>query len=316
MTLLGTRAFIIGAGVVLALGASSTATVAAAGSGSSRPAAGTPTLVSTGMPEQVHRLVDCGGTMYAVGDFTEISWDGTDYARNNAFSFSDTAPFAVTRWNPDVHGTVDTIAFNGGNCADAYIGGQFTSAGGATATNIAEIGTSTGALVPDFRHNADGAVQTLLAAGGHLLAGGRFTRINGSTAVPYYASLNPVTGSNDGFADLDISGHYQYQGVRDNATEVYNQQLSQDGTLVLVEGDFTSAGGLARQQIFMINVAGAAAAPPATAPRGAPGSASSLIPRTASPTDFAHLRPEITVGSPGLWDEHQGGDGARRITGD
>ena len=36
---------------------------------------------------------------------------------------------------------------------------------------------------------------------------------------------------------------------------MYNQQLSHGGTLDLVEGDFTSVGGLARQQIFMLNLA-------------------------------------------------------------
>ena len=249
----------IGAGAVLALGAGSTATVTAARSLSPHPAAGTPALAPTGTAEQVRQLAECGGIMYAVGTFTEISQGGTAYARDSAFSFSATAPFTLTSWSPDVHGTVNTIAFNGGNCADAYIGGQFTSVGGTAAKNIAEIDTTTGALVPRFQHNANGTVETVLAAGGHLLTGGRFTQINGSTADPYYASLNPVTGSNDGFLDLDISGHYTYPGVRKNATGVYNQQPGPGGTLDLVEGDFTSAGGLPRQQIFMINLASATA---------------------------------------------------------
>ena len=133
-------------------------------------------------------------------------------------------PFTVTSWTPGVNGTVNTIAFNGGDCADAYIGGQFTSVDGAAARNIAEISTTTGTLVPGFRHNASGAVESIQAVDGHLLAGGRFRGINGSTADPYYASLNPVTGKNDGFVELGIWGHYQYKGVRANSTGVYNQQ--------------------------------------------------------------------------------------------
>jgi len=58
---------------------------------------------------------------------------------------------------------------------------------------------------------------------------------------------------------LSISGHYVYPGVLSNPTKVYNQQLSHSGTLDLVEGDFTSVGGLGRQQIFMLNVSGASA---------------------------------------------------------
>ena len=56
------------------------------------PANGTPTLVDTGTTEQIRQLVQCGGTMYAVGTFTQIKHGSTTYTRNNAFSFSATAP--------------------------------------------------------------------------------------------------------------------------------------------------------------------------------------------------------------------------------
>jgi hypothetical protein len=72
-------------------------------------------------------------------------------------------------------------------------------------------------------------------------------------------SLSPTTGKDDGFVHLNISGNYQFSGVEGNPTRVYNQQLSNDGTLDLVEGDFTSVGGLPRQQIFMLNVSGPSA---------------------------------------------------------
>ena len=100
--------------------------------------------------------------------------------------------------------------------------------GGAAAKNIAEINTTTGALVPGFKDNAGGQVETILAVNNHLLTGGFFTGINGSTADPYYASLNPATGKNDDFVHLGISGHIQFPGVKNNSTEVYNQQLSHD----------------------------------------------------------------------------------------
>jgi hypothetical protein len=228
------------------------------------PAPGTPTLVATGTTETIRQVAACGGTMYAVGSFTSISgFNGTStqtFSRNNVFSFSKTAPYRVTSWNPNVNGTVNTIAFNNGNCATAYIGGQFTTVGGAAAKNIAAVSTSTGGLVSGFKDNAGGQVETMLAVSGHLLTGGFFKGISGSTADPYYASLSPATGKDDGFLHLHISGHYVFQGVKNNATEVYNQQLSHGGTRVLVEGDFTSVGGLNRRQIFMINVTGATAA--------------------------------------------------------
>ena len=234
---------------------------AATGPVSARPATGTPTLAPTKTTETVRQLVQCGGKMYAVGSFTSISQGAKTVTRNNIFSFSATSPFKITSWNPNVNGEINSIAFNGGKCANAYIGGKFTSVGGTAVGNLAKISTATGAVVPGFGHNASGEVDTLVVAHGHLLAGGKFTGINNNhDANPYYASLNPTTGKDDGFLHLNISGHYVFSGNHPNSTKVYNQQLSHSGKLLLVEGDFTSVGGLARQQIFMLNVGGTRAA--------------------------------------------------------
>ncbi len=234
------------------------------GAVSATPASGTPALYPNGSTEQVRQLVPCGGTMYAVGTFTSISQGGTVYTRNNIFSFSETTPFGVTSWDPNVNGIVNSIAFNGTDCSQAYIGGKFTSVGGTAATNIAEISTSTGAVNTSFGHNAGGQVETLLGYNNHILAGGYYKTINGSTANPYMTSLDPTTGQDDAFIHLGISGNYHFCNstgtcTGGNPTRVYNQQLSHGGTLDLVEGDFTSVGGLQREQIFMLDLSGATA---------------------------------------------------------
>jgi hypothetical protein len=228
---------------------------AATGPVSATPASGTPQLANTGTTQQVRQLVQCGGTMYAVGSFTSIKWKSTTYTRNNAFSFSATSPFTVTSWNPNVNGTVNSIAFSP-DCSTAYLGGTFTSIGGTTVKNIAAVSTSTGAVITSFGHSANGQVETLLTYNGHLLVGGYYTSINNSTSHKYMTSLNPTTGNDDGFISLNISGNYQFPGVGGNPTRVYNQQLSHGGTLDLVEGDFTSVGGQPRQQVFMLNLSG------------------------------------------------------------
>jgi hypothetical protein len=253
------------AGIILGAGALALSTIwiavpasAQTGPVSAKPAKGTPQLAPTGTTEQVRQLVQCGGTMYAVGSFTSISWNGTTFSRNNAFSFSATAPFTVSGWNPNVNGKVNSIALSP-NCSTAYLGGKFTSIGGTAVKNIAAVSASTGAVVTSFAHNANGQVETLLTYNGHLLTGGYYTSINGSTSHKYMTSLNPSTGKDDGFISLNISGNYQFPGVTTNPTRVYNQQLSNGGTLDLVEGDFTSVGGQARQQMFMLNLSGSTA---------------------------------------------------------
>src|SRR5580693_198773 len=236
--------------------APSFATAAPTGPVSSTPVANVPHLPPNSSPnEQIRQIAQCGGTMYAVGTFTTIIKGSTSYTRDNAFSFSATAPYAVTAWNPNVNGVVTSIAFNGTNCADAYIGGLFSSVGGTAVKNLAEVDTTAGAVVAAFGHSANGQVSTLLGASGHILVGGYYTSINNSTANPYMTSLNPVTGKDDGFLKLGISGNYNFPGVSSNPTRVYNQSLSHSGLYDLVMGDFTTAGGLPRQQIFMLNLA-------------------------------------------------------------
>ena len=236
------------------LGVAGTA-VAATGPVSSTPAVGTPQLNATGTTEQVRQLVQCGSTMYAVGSFTSIKRYSTTYTRDNAFSFSANSPYTVTSWNPDVNGIVNSIAFSP-DCSTAYLGGKFTSIGGTAVNNLAAVSTSTGQVISTFGSNASGQVETLLMHNGHLLTGGYFKKINNSSN-PYMASLNPTTGKDDGFVKLNISGNYSFAPL--NGTRVYNQSLSNSGTMDLVMGDFTSVGGLPRQQIFELDLSGSTA---------------------------------------------------------
>jgi hypothetical protein len=252
------RAAVIATSAALCLAFQGQSSLASAGSGgsvSTHPALGTPQLATTGTTERVRQLVQCGGTMYAVGSFTKINQGKQNFMRNNVFSFKASAPYTVTSWNPDVSGTVNSITFDGTDCSHAYIGGLFHSVHGSPATDIAEIDTATGALVSSFGHDANGEVETLRNFRGHILAGGFYTSINGSSTDKYMTSLNPTTGRDDGFIHLNISGHYQFPGARPNLTKVYNQAISYSGTLDLVMGDFTSVGGQKRQQIFMLNLA-------------------------------------------------------------
>jgi hypothetical protein len=302
-------AIALGTAGLLALSASAAqaaSTQAAHGVGGVVPPAGvvsyapvtdTPHLKATAdnPAQQIRQLVQCGKTMYAVGSFTTIVRQNSTYTRSDIVSFSASAPYTVTSLAPHVVGSdVNSIAFNGTNCADAYIGGVFTSVSGTSVKNIAEISTSTGKVVSAFGHNAGGSVQTLLGVRGHILAGGYFTSINGSGGDPYFTSLNPATGKDDGFLKLNISGHYTFSGVADNPTRVFNQSLSHSGRLDLVMGDFTSVGGRTRRQIFMLNLATSPASVTAwSSPQwdGSQGEATASDPTHGYPFECASIEP-------------------------
>ncbi len=273
--------------------------MAAAQSGpvSPNPATGTPALAPTGTTEQVRQMVACAGVMYAVGSFTQISQGGQTFTRDNVFSFSQSAPYKVTSWTPTVNGTVNSIQLTS-DCNHAFIGGKFTKVDGSAADNIAYIRTYNNTMVQDWGHSANDMVDTILrTSNNHLLVGGQFTSINGS-GKNYYVSLNLSTGKDDGYLNLNISGHYVYSGSGVSNTEVYNQQLSPDRGHVLVEGTFTKVQGNRRQQIFMLNLGGhgnVSTGTPTTSTRSAPTSTRS----TSSRQPGQPTSPRSTSQTPG-----------------
>ena len=127
------------------------------------------------------------------------------------------------------------------DCSHAYIGGDFTTVHGTPADHLANVRTSTSTVVLSWPRHANKTVNTLLLTpNGHLLAGGQFTTINGTTDHPYLASLDPSTGVVQAFLTLKISGHYHFCNSTGRCsvkftTQIYNQQLSHSGTLVLEE---------------------------------------------------------------------------------
>jgi len=240
--------------LVLSVSGIATPVFASTGPVSSVPATGTPELVygSSAPTEQINVMKQCGNTIYVGGNLSEITQNGTTYTRNGLFSFSATAPYTLSSWSPNVNGNVQSLAFDGGNCSYIYVGGTFTKVGSTSVENIAKVSTSTGAVDTAFGHSANGAVDTMAVHGSHVLTGGGFTSINGSSADKYFASLNVTTGANDGYLNLNISGNYNYSGVAKNSTRIYSQQVSHAGARDMVEGDFTSVGGKGRQQIFQL----------------------------------------------------------------
>jgi hypothetical protein len=218
---------------------------AAATGVAAKPASWTPYITS---PYGYVRLIrTCGANAYAVGTFTKVA--GPNQAavtRNNAFSFNASTG-QITSWNPNVNGTVYTIAFSP-DCSYAYLGGQFTAVGSTTVKNIVKVSTSTGAVTAGFGHSASAKVMTLVMTASHLIAGGYFGSINGSS-TKYIASLDPTTGKNDGYVTIPVSGT-----VGTYATSIYKFALSNSGTRLLVSGAFSSVAGQPRQQIFMLDL--------------------------------------------------------------
>ncbi|MDQ6874664.1 MAG: hypothetical protein M3042_06315 [Actinomycetota bacterium] len=255
--LTGAVALVLAAGLI---GVPSTASAAVPATVRAVPSNVMPVLASSGSDgtvEVVRQLVPCGGMMYAVGRFNSISQLGIRYTRFNVFSFNATTGAVSASFVPTPNGYVNSIALSA-NCGTAYLGGLFTTVGGVRASDVAAVSASTGALISTFTHSANGQIEALLIHGNHLLVGGYFTAISGS-ARSYLASLNPITGQDDGYVHANLSGHYVYTNAAGrpaaaNPTRVFNFSRSPNFTKLLVMGDFTTAGNLGRRQIFMLDL--------------------------------------------------------------
>ncbi len=218
---------------------------------SSTAAPNTPNLPWTGTTPTATMVRQCGTQMWAVGKFTTVGSPGhAAVTRNNIVAFNN-ASGAVAAVNPNVNGQVDTITFSP-DCTSAYIGGTFTTVGGTTVKNIAKISTSTGAVDAAFAHTAPARVAALLYFKGHLLTGGYFKTINGSTGTTasYLTSLSPTTGKVDGYANnLGITGT-----LPKDVTHIYKMWANPAGTRLAVDGVFTSVLGQSRKQAFVLDL--------------------------------------------------------------
>lgn len=165
--------------------------------------------------------------LYFVGDFTAAGsvnatnitrWDGTNYyALGTSVSGSGFSSLP----------SIDCLAFQGNN---VYVGGNFSQAGGSTATNIAYWdGSSWHAMGNPF----NGTVDALQVFNGTLYAGGVFT--NSSLQITNIALWNGSAWSN-----LPGGGAMGGIGVYDMAT---------NATSLFLSGAYTHIGGIAATSI-------------------------------------------------------------------
>jgi hypothetical protein len=124
----------------------------------------------------VRKIIVVGNTAYLGGQFTAMipSGGGTQVTRNHLAAI-DMTTGGLLPWNPNANGTVYALLASGGNI---YVGGTFTTVGGASHKNLAEVDGSAGAPVPSFANTLrpNKAVRALaVSPAGNLYVGGAFT---------------------------------------------------------------------------------------------------------------------------------------------
>jgi hypothetical protein len=191
-----------------------------------------------GMDYIVNALaVDGYGRLWIGGQFT------------NAVSITYAKGLAVWDWNTGggtyvnygnvdgTNATVGAIAYDGGT--RVYVGGQFYSVGGVSATNIAYYDYNDGLWHP-LSLGLNTKVSALAYGNGKLYAGGTFTQA-GSLAVNRIAQWD---GANWSALNSGITGASSSSGVNCIAIA---------GGNVYVAGNFTNAGGVLASNVAVWN---------------------------------------------------------------
>lgn len=174
-----------------------------------------------------------GNTVYLGGSFTAMLPAGSTgsgaVTRNGAAAINlDTG--ALLPWNPNVTGgTVYAIETSGSN---VYLGGAFTTVGGATNhKRIVEVDGSTGAIVTGFKPpTPNKTVHGITVNGSNVFIGGAFTTMGGASH-PFVVKANAATGA------LDTS----WAPVVD--AEVHAIAVDPSGTRVILGGFFRTLNG-------------------------------------------------------------------------
>jgi hypothetical protein len=145
---------------------------------------------------RVEKIV--GNTVYLGGSFTAMlpaGSTGTGAVTRNGAAAVNLDTGALLSWNPNVTGgAVYAIDTSGSN---VYLGGAFSTVGGATHKKIVEVNNSTGAVVSGFKvPSPNAAVRGLKVSGSNLYVGGSFTKMGGATKS-YAARVNATSGALD-----------------------------------------------------------------------------------------------------------------------
>ena len=210
---------------------------------SDNPANFTPNIIDDAVvpKSSVDALVQVGNTMYAGGAFNSVqdSSRTNTVTRANLMSF-DASTGAINDFAPDVNKKVFALASDG---TDLYVGGYFSRVNGVYRRGIAKIDPVSGEVVRAFNARLKGPVQEIRLTNGRLIVGGKFPQ--------RLLALDPDTGADTGYIDIDIEG-----SVASNAgkTDVYRFAVNPSGTRLVAIGNFTTVNGQAQSRAFMLDL--------------------------------------------------------------
>lgn len=202
---------------------------------------------------RVNAFADLGSTMVAGGSFKAVEQAGSTSRRRNIVAFDRTTGRLSTTFAPAVTGGQIWALAADPDTNSVYVGGRFAAVDGTSRPVLAKLDATTGALDPAFTPTFTGGQINDLAlvevAGvKHLVIAGKPGR--------KVMSLNPATGRDDRWIQLQVSGALPGSG-----NGAFGSRLAINGsaTRMVVTGNFTTVDGQARSRLFVADLSAAGA---------------------------------------------------------
>ncbi|HZJ06916.1 MAG TPA: PKD domain-containing protein [Nocardioidaceae bacterium] len=205
----------------------------------------------------VNAIAQVGDKMVVGGTFTSVtSLGGAATTRNYVFAFAVSTGKLITTFAPALNGAVSEV-IPGPTAGTVYLGGSFTTLGGANTSHVTLLNTTTGAVSGGFKAGTtNGLVSSMVQRGNRLYLGGNFTTAGGA-AHNGLASLNATTGGLDTFVGNQVSQRHNDTGSgAQGAVGVRDLDVTADGSRLVAIGNFKKVDGLSRDQVVLLSLDG------------------------------------------------------------
>jgi hypothetical protein len=199
---------------------------------------------------QVNTVVQAGNLIIAGGTFTSVKAKGATTATtvHDIVAFDSQTGALNTKFMPDIEGgEVDTISVAPGGQA-VFVGGKFTTVNGKKANRLVKLNLADGSIATSFKATVTGTwVEDSQVLGSDLYIGGAFSQVDGVNRGRL-AAVNVTNGA------LDANVNVNFADKRQGTLRVAHFDISPDGTKLVATGTFTTANGVDRAQIAMLDL--------------------------------------------------------------
>lgn len=187
---------------------------------------------------RVRAILRVGNYIYLGGEFTAVRSPSGELVARNYLAALDAVTGEPLSWAPNPNAKVLALEASADG-SRIYAGGHFNTVDGVAHQGVVALDSIVGTVDPSFNVNAYYHVKALemSRAGDRLYLGGSFTKLtnNGETLI------------RDRLAAVDLPANTVSAAWQPSVNETVRAlRLSADGSMLYTGGDFTAAGGTAR----------------------------------------------------------------------